>query len=349
MRTLHASVMGAGLALALLGCMTHAPAPVEDRRPPAAKAASAAASPTQAQPDSYVVKRGDTLYSIALDNGVDWRELAALNQLSDPTKISVGQVLRLRSPQAAEAAAPSAEGGVIVSPIVTAPTIAARPLDADAQSPAPPATAAAVSPTAGPATTTGGLKTEPKGVRLPYSDENLALLQRSEVARSSPESKPDAAGPKPEAVGPKPETAPPKQEAGVAAKPPADSADSHIDWIWPANGRLVASFDGGSNKGLDIAGRVGDPVYASATGRVVYSGEGIPAYGKLVIIRHNGTYLSAYAHNSQILVKEGQNVTKGQKIAELGSTGASQAKLHFEIRRLGKPVDPMQYLPSKPN
>jgi lipoprotein NlpD len=109
----------------------------------------------------------------------------------------------------------------------------------------------------------------------------------------------------------------------------------------------VANFNGASNKGLDIGGRVGDPVYASAPGKVVYSGEGIPAYGKLVIIRHNGTYLSAYAHNSQILVKEGQTVAKGQKIAEVGSSGSESPRLHFEIRRLGRPVDPLQYLPSR--
>jgi lipoprotein NlpD len=119
--------------------------------------------------------------------------------------------------------------------------------------------------------------------------------------------------------------------------------------MWPATGKVVATFNGTASKGVDIAGRVGDPVFASAAGRVVYSGEGIPAYGKLVIIRHNNTYLSAYAHNSQILVKEGQNVARGQKIAVLGTTGAKEAKLHFEIRRLGKPVDPLAYLPNRPN
>jgi lipoprotein NlpD len=101
-----------------------------------------------------------------------------------------------------------------------------------------------------------------------------------------------------------------------------------VEWSWPATGKLVATFNGASNKGVDIAGRAGDPVYASAPGKVVYSGEGIPAYGKLVIIRHNGTYLSAYAHNSQILVKEGQAVTKGQKIAEVGSSGSESPRLH---------------------
>ena len=112
---------------------------------------------------------------------------------------------------------------------------------------------------------------------------------------------------------------------------------------------MLAGFSEATNKGLDIVGKIGDPVYASASGRVVYSGTGLRGYGKLIIIKHNQTYLSAYAHNSNILVKEGQNVTKGQKIAEVGNTDAPQAKLHFEIRRLGKPVDPAKYLPDRPS
>jgi len=105
----------------------------------------------------------------------------------------------------------------------------------------------------------------------------------------------------------------------------------------------------GDQQGVDILGKVGDPVFASASGRVVYSGIGLRGYGKLIIIKHNQTYLSAYAHNSNLLVKEGQNVVRGQKIAEIGNTDSSQAKLHFEIRRLGKPVDPLKFLPERPS
>ena len=112
--------------------------------------------------------------------------------------------------------------------------------------------------------------------------------------------------------------------------------------------RACAIFQS-TNKGVDIGGKIGEPVYASASGRVVYSGSGLRGYGKLVIIKHNQTYLSAYAHNNNILVKEGQNVAKGQKIAEVGNTDADQAKLHFEIRRLGKPVDPLKFLPDRPS
>jgi lipoprotein NlpD len=333
-------------ALALLGCVQRTPAPVDDRSAPRAAAKPAAPGPQALLPDTYVVKRGDTLYSIALDQGVDWRELAALNQLSDPTKLQTGQVLRLRPPQVAAPAE-----GVVVSPIEAGQPIVTRPLGAEVPpGTAPPGPLATPTPVA---PGTSALKTEPKGVRLPYSDENLAALQRSEAARAAP--KPDA----PAAAAPKPEpsaTAKPEAAAAARPEPPAatpkpepDAAGERVDWMWPATGKVVATFNGTASKGVDIAGRVGDPVFASAAGRVVYSGEGIPAYGKLVIIRHNNTYLSAYAHNSQILVKEGQNVARGQKIAELGASGAKEAKLHFEIRRLGKPVDPLAYLPSRPN
>ena len=318
------------------GCASRRPAPVVDRLPPpAAKPAAPSAAPS-AQPETYVVKRGDTLYSIALDLGEDWRDLAAWNQLSDPTKLSVGQSLVVRR------SAPVSEGPVTVSPVAPSQPIAVRPLGAEAPSGAAPAPGAA-------AAVGGALKTEPKGVRLPYSDENLAAVQRGDAARAAAPARPEA--PPPVATpAPKPE-APPvaKVEPAPPAKPEPDGLDERVDWSWPTAGKVVANFNGAGNKGLDIGGRVGDPVYASAGGKVVYSGEGIPAYGKLVIIRHNGTYLSAYAHNSQILVKEGQSVSKGQKIAELGSSGADTAKLHFEIRRLGKPVDPLQYLPNRPN
>ena len=122
--------------------------------------------------------------------------------------------------------------------------------------------------------------------------------------------------------------------------------DEGLDWVWPAKGKLVAQFsENASLKGIDIAGATGDAVVASAPGRVVYAGSGLRGYGKLVIIKHNATYLTAYAHNKDLLVKEGQSVTRGQKIAEMGSSDTDRVKLHFEIRRLGKPMDPLRFLP----
>ena len=133
--------------------------------------------------------------------------------------------------------------------------------------------------------------------------------------------------------------------APSVAPPPI--GDEDVGWIWPAQGPLVAGFDDAKNKGLDIAGRAGDAVIASADGRVVYAGAGLRGYGNLIILKHNNTFLTAYAHNQTLLVKEDQAVKKGQKIAEMGNSDSDKVKLHFEIRRQGKPVDPAKYLPPK--
>lgn len=136
--------------------------------------------------------------------------------------------------------------------------------------------------------------------------------------------------------------------AAAAPAPQAASAgDDDVSFIWPTSGSLLAGFDEVKNKGLDLAGKPGDAVLAAADGRVVYAGAGLRGYGNLVILKHNNTYLTAYAHNQSLLVKEDQSVRKGQKIAEVGSSDADRTKLHFEIRRQGKPVDPARYLPAR--
>ena len=132
-----------------------------------------------------------------------------------------------------------------------------------------------------------------------------------------------------------------------APVPAAASTDDEIAWIWPADGPLLAGFDEAKNKGLDLGGAAGSAVVASADGRVVYVGAGLRGYGNLIILKHNNTYLTAYAHNQTLLVKEDQNVRKGQKIAEMGNSDADRVKLHFELRRQGKPVDPAKYLPAR--
>jgi lipoprotein NlpD len=123
--------------------------------------------------------------------------------------------------------------------------------------------------------------------------------------------------------------------------------DDDLGWVWPGKGSVIAGFDEVKNKGLDIGGASGDPVLAAAEGRVVYAGAGLRGYGNLVILKHNNTYLTAYAHNKTLLVKEDQSVKKGQKIAEMGDSDADRVKLHFEVRKQGKPVDPSKYLPAK--
>lgn len=164
---------------------------------------------------------------------------------------------------------------------------------------------------------------DPKGGRTPYSDDAWAAAR------------PGADGSAPSVI-PKP-----------PATPDAPPAQAGAAWQWPAGGQILARFDEATNKGVSIAGNPGDPVRASKAGSVVYSGSGLRGYGKLVIIKHDDDYLTAYAHNQTLLVKEGDNVTQGQQVAELGSTDADRPKLHFEIRRQGRPVDPMQYLPPR--
>jgi lipoprotein NlpD len=155
------------------------------------------------------------------------------------------------------------------------------------------------------------------------------------------------------AARPLTETAPPAASNSPTAAPapapapsPAGGADE-ISFIWPAQGSVITPFDEANNKGVSIAGKIGDPVVAAADGRVVYAGAGLRGYGNLIILKHNNTYLTAYAHNQALLVREDQAVRQGQKIAEMGSSDTDRVKLHFEVRRLGKPVDPMGHLPKR--
>jgi lipoprotein NlpD len=143
------------------------------------------------------------------------------------------------------------------------------------------------------------------------------------------------------------EAAPPAPIPAAPPAQPAAAAGDEIAFIWPAQGSVVTPFDEANNKGVSIAGKIGDPVIAAADGRVVYAGAGLRGYGNLIILKHNNTYLTAYAHNQALLVREDQAVRQGQKIAEMGSSDTDRVKLHFEVRRLGKPVDPMGHLPKR--
>lgn len=172
-------------------------------------------------------------------------------------------------------------------------------------------------------------------VTRPVTTSSVAPLPAASAAKSP------AAGPAVAAVTPPP--------AAAALTPaPAPSGPDDISWGWPTNGGAVLDqFDETKNKGVDIGGKAGDPVLAAAAGRVVYAGAGLRGYGNLIILKHNNTYLTAYAHNQKLLVKEDQTVRKGQQIAEMGSSDAPRVELHFEIRRMGKPVDPLKYLPPR--
>jgi lipoprotein NlpD len=256
-------------------------------RPPAPAVAAQAAP--QTTPDGfYVVKRGDTLYSIALDHGADYREVAQWNGLDDATKINVGQLLRVQPPQ---------DRGTQVGAARVPGRIESRPIDAVPQAQAQ-------------GQGDGATRTEPKAVRLPYSKENAALVSREGAAEAKGDAKADTGG-----------------------------------FVWPAKGKVIAGFSEPRSKGIDIDGKAGDPVVAAAAGRVTYIGTGIPGLGKLVVIKHDNGFITVYAHNREILVKEHQAVARGEKIAELGATDADRPKLHFQIRKGSAPVDPMRYLP----
>jgi lipoprotein NlpD len=362
------------ITLLVAGCATRRPAPVEDRvlsrtQPPQASPAARAASPVEVlQPATYTVKRGDTLHQIALDSGLDYRELAAWNNIVNVNRILPGQVLRLAPPGAPGPIAMQEAGdGVMTAPLrAPPPVIEGKPLAVAAApmtstSPAPAAVAATGAPAAA-----SNLKTSPRAVKEPYSEQAVHALDLAASAGPAPpdalalaapagirsDARPEPRSPSPAAPSAAPPTAPAvapavtAPPASAASTPAASGEGDKLDWTWPAKGRIVAGFSETANlKGIDIAGTAGEAVRASAPGRVVYAGSGLRGYGKLIIIKHNGTYLSAYAHNREILVKEGQQVTRGQKIAEMGNSDADQVKLHFEIRRHGKPIDPTKYLP----
>ena len=235
----------------LIGCAGDPPrAPVERR---------SGVTKSRPAPDSYTVVGGDTLYSIAWRHGLDYREIARLNDIAWPYTIYPGQVIAIRETSA---------------------------------------------------------KAVPAG--------------KTEPTRRAP-------------AGSVTKTSPPR----VTNTGPATSGAPVSAWRWPTEGKLVRGFSGTVHKGIDIGGKAGDPVRATAAGKVVYAGSGIVGYGNLLIVKHNDVFLSAYGHNRRLLVSEGATVVAGQQIAEKGSSGTNAVKLHFEIRRGGKPVDPRGLLPSR--
>lgn len=186
------------------------------------------------------------------------------------------------------------------------------------------------------------IKEQPKLVKYVYNDAAVAQIDNVQNGKASSLASSVTNVPSGVKV---PITPVAKIEPRVDA-PVVNTDEDALQWAIPATGKIIGQFSEAQNrKGIDIAGTLGQPIFASAPGKVVYSGSGLRGYGKLIIIKHNKTYLSAYAHNDKVLVKEGQSIKRGEKIAEMGNTDAEQIKLHFEVRRLGKPVDPTKYLP----
>jgi lipoprotein NlpD len=316
----------AAIAVTLIaGCASTTPAPVVSRGQAAAPVATAPAAPAGS---TYTVKKGDTLYSIARDHGMDYRELISLNNIESPSRISEGTVLKVRPAAASSAVAttaPVTSDTVVSKPIGNEPTaVEKRPLPGSSVG----SSASSVSSEL--------LKREPKGGKEPYSDRALALAQgqkASEVAMAAPKAE-EKGEVKPE---PKPEV-----KGADAAK-----VGDEPGWLWPANGKLIGTFSEGSSKGIDIAGKAGDAIVAANDGKVILASNTLRGYGNMLVIKHNNAWLTVYAHNSKLLVKEGQTVSRGQKIAEMGNSDADQVKLHFEVRRDGTPIDPLKYLPQR--
>jgi lipoprotein NlpD len=303
------------VALGLSGCVSTSPAPVVDHSSGGSRVGQ---SQPVGGPGFHTVKKGDTLYSLALEYGQDYRDVAGWNNITDPNVIAVGQVLRVLPPQ-------SEAPAVVTAPIDAGAPIEQRPLDG-----APPLAALPVIQT-----NTALLKHEPRVNKEPYSDALYASLQKPVTAQTA-SAPPVVTTPTTTSTTPTP--------APAAVTTSANATDG-LNWAWPANGKVIGNF--AQTKGVDIGGQAGDAVLAAADGRVVYTGNSLRGYGNLVIIKHNANYLTAYAHNRKILVKEQQEVKRGAKIAEMGKTDSEVVKLHFEVRRQGTPVEPLNYLPRK--
>jgi lipoprotein NlpD len=299
-------------ALGLSGCVSTSPAPVVDH----STGGSGAKPPQPTGPGFHTVQKGDTLYSLALEYGQDYRDIAGWNYITDPNVISIGQILRVLPPQGTTATT----AGVTTAPISSGAVVETRPLDG-----APPLV---VAPAA--SANTASLKREPRVNKEPYSDALYASLQKG--ATPAPVTTTTAA-------------TPPATTTPTTTTTTASTTNDGLNWAWPANGKIIGNF--AQSKGVDIGGKAGDAVLAAAEGRVVYTGNSLRGYGNLVIIKHNANYLTAYAHNQKILVKEQQDVKRGTKIAEMGNTDSDVVKLHFEVRKQGTPVEPLNYLPKK--
>ncbi len=330
-RLLRARFLVPALMVALLaGCAARRPAPVSDARPPVSVnvpvvAAPADQSPTEpAKPAEtiklHAVQRGDTLVSIALQNGLDYRELAAWNNIENPNVIRVGDNLRLTSPDATVTTTALKPGEPVAAPLILTPT------------PGPSSALEARS------TNSAQMKVEPKAGRVPYTDQAYARLSNEAAAGAASSAPSLTAGPI--VVSP---SATPVPSVPVSPNIAAATNDN-IDWAWPVKGKVSGTFTDLS-KGIDIPGARGTAILASAPGKVIYNKSGLRGYGRVVIIKHNDNWLSAYAHNEKVLVAEDEIVKKGQKIAEMGSSDTDSVKLHFEIRNKGKPVDPLKFLP----
>lgn len=328
-----ALAVAAGVVLLGTGCSDLDPArrhSVVVTRPAGYNASSPhTESPTPPPPGgTYRVAKGDTLYSIAFRNKVDFRDLAKWNNVDSSYTIWPGQELRLAPPS-------QGKSTPVAAPAHAAPVVVAA---------APPPTHPAAPPAGQPAEPGFQGVSEADSAPAPATTTNTPVVVAGKPADSVvPPPVPPTA---PATATPPPVENPPASTPIIASG--ATRSAGGINWRWPADGTLIKRFaSGDAIPGIEIGGKSGDPVRAAADGVVVYSGNGLVGYGELVIIKHSDSFLSAYGHNRKRLVKEGEKVKAGQTVAEMGSSGATRDELQFQVRRDGNPVDPLQYLPPK--
>lgn len=297
------------------------------------------------RPGHHAVAAGETLGEIALRYGMDYSEIALWNGIANPNLIEVGQRLRLSPPPDMPEVTPLAEAAEVTPLALAEPpqpvALAAPGGEAPAEPAAPAATASAAAEPARPAQVTraqigigqdgaaapGGEVSQPQALLLPYSDAAYRrLLAEAGGAQHA-------------------SLVIPQRQDGIA--PQSTRERSGLVWSWPTSGKVVENFSTGS-KGIRIAGPQGWPIFASADGRVIYAGTGLKGYGQMVVIKHANEYLTTYAHNHRILVAEGEEVRRGQQIAEMGKSGAEAVGLHFAVRRGSDTLNPRQFLPRNP-
>jgi lipoprotein NlpD len=330
----QAGLLALAAALLLSACATRGPedrAPVEDRGTSSRPSGTAPAGqttpgayipPTAASGTTTVAKPPSGIENLGKPGYYQVRPGDTLIRIGLETGQSWRDIARwnnLDNPNILEV------GQVIRIIAPSATTVATTPTTTPVTTPAPTPVASAPAPAASgvvtsPVTASPGVQ----GASLPPAGTTASGTRTATATAATP--------------APAPAT---------SAPPVATGGDEDVGWIWPSAGTVIDRFDEAKNKGIDIGGKLGDPVIAAADGRVVYAGSGLRGYGNLVILKHNNTYLTAYAHNQTLLVKEDQTVRKGQKIAEMGSSDSDKVKLHFEIRRQGKPVDPLRFLPAR--
>ena len=345
------------IVASLVGCID--PQVGVRRTGPSSSANTVSRIPPQVTTSEHIVQKGETLYAISFKYAVDFRDIARWNGIIDPYTIYPNQRLVVRDPMAApvlEASAPrpsqpvsvantnASNSGVVVNTIPAQANASSQPINAGTAVEAGDGVSVAAIATPAPLATTQPLGESPsnaQGMAVGFTDSAPSAQATAVTASNRPGGLPSTAP----AIVPEAEIVAPPTATVPGVKPSA----GRNGWGWPVQGKLIGTFASADpgRQGIDISGNFGDAVYAANSGEVVYSGRGIIGYGELIVIKHDDATLTAYGHNRKRLVTEGQRIKQGETIAEMGKDPQGRALLHFELRRNGKPVDPLGVLPAR--